>query len=328
MPKVKIPRLRERLESLYREAGLNQRDAAVLSEIIIDAEAAGKPTHGLIRVAPQLKRLRDRAHRDGVWLIDEPGRALYDGRDGLGYLVAHAVAEKALAMLERSAVAIIGCRGATHTGQIGYFARKVALAGHLSLWFANCSPLAAPYGATEPVLGTNPVAAGLPHEPEPIVADLATTATTHGDCRVAMDAGGQIPEGTALDSSGKPTTDPEAALKGGCLLPFGGHKGYALAVVVQLLATALTGATAVPGSLSDYGLSVIAMRRDILVDSAAYDSITSELTGAIKAAKPAVAGQPPLLPGERSAANRTRSSHEGIEITRRLYAQIFGDQPD
>lgn len=86
MPKVKIPQLRKRLESLYRDAGLKASDAALLSEIIIGTEAAGRATHGLIRVPPQLKRLGRRAHRDGVWLVDEPGRALYDGRDGLGYL--------------------------------------------------------------------------------------------------------------------------------------------------------------------------------------------------------------------------------------------------
>ncbi len=322
MPTVKIPRLRERLENLYREAGLNERDAAVVSRIIIDAEAAGRPTHGLIRVPPQLKRLGNHGHSQGVWLVDEPARALYDGRDGLGYLVAHTVAEKAVAMLESTHVAVIGCRGATHTGPIGYFARKVALAGHVSLWFANCSPMAAPYGATEPVLGTNPVTAGLPFDPEPIVADLATTATTYGDCRVALAEGTEIARGTALDSSGNPTTDPGAAL-GGCLLPFGAHKGYALSVVVQLLTTALTGAAAVPQPGNDYGLSVVAMRRDTLVDSGVYDSITRELAGTIKSARPAVDGQPVLMPGERSSANRERASHKGIEISGQLYSQIF-----
>lgn len=234
------------------------------------------------------------------------------------------MAEKAVAMLEHSPMALIGCRGATHSGPIGYFARKVALAGHVSLWFANCPPLAAPHGATEPVLGSNPVAVGLPCQPEPIVTDLATTATTYGDCTVAIAEGGQIPEGTALDSSGKPTTDPEAALRGGCLLPFGGHKGYALAVVVQLLTTALTGAAAIPGTSGDYGLCVVAMQRDLLVDKGMYDKITGEVSEAIKAARPAVPGQPALLPGERSAANRARSLSEGIEISDRLYTEIFG----
>ena len=324
MPLVEIPRLRQRLEHLYRDAGLNERDAAAISGIIIDAEAAGRATHGLIRVPPQLKHLSTRPHTEGEWLVDEPSRALYDGRDGLGYLVAHVVAEKAVAMLARSAVAVIGCRGATHTGPIGYFARKVALEGHISLWFANCSPMAAPYGSTEPVLGTNPVTAGLPNDPEPIVADLATTATTYGDCRVALAEGGDIAEGTALDSAGAPTVDPSAALDGGCLLPFGGHKGYALSVIVQLMTTALTGAAAVPGPGGDYGLSVIAMRRDTLVDTGIYDSITRDLVQAIKSARPAEDGKPALLPGERSSANRARSASEGIKISSQLYTQIFG----
>ncbi|MBW7998223.1 MAG: Ldh family oxidoreductase, partial [Candidatus Glassbacteria bacterium] len=234
--------------------------------------------------------------------------------------------EKALEMLSGSPVAVIGCRGATHTGPIGYFARKLALAGHVSLWFANCSPMAAPHGATAPVLGTNPLTVGLPRDPEPIVADLATTATTYGDCRVAMAEGKPIPDGVALDSEGNPTTDPETALRGGCLLPFGGHKGYALSVVVQILTTALTGATVMPGPRSDYGLSVIALHRDILVDAVDYDRITGELVAAIKAARPAVEGQPALLPGERSAASRLRSEREGVELSDKLYQEIFSDQ--
>ena len=324
MPKVKIEKLRERLESLYRRAGLDKRDAAVISDIIIGTEAAGRTTHGLIRVTPQLKQLAAQGHTPGVWLIDEPGRALYDGRNGLGYLVAHEVAEKTIAMLEQSPTVVVGCRGATHTGSVGYFARKVALAGYVSLWFVNCSPLAAPYGAVEPVLGTNPITVALPREPEPIVADLATTATTYGDCSLAISRGERIPEGTALDASGEPTTDPEAALDGGCLLPLGGHKGYALSVVVQLLATALSGAAAIPETISDYGISVFATRRDLLVDTGTYDRITEELAAGIKGAKPSRPGQPALLPGERSAANRVRSAREGIEISDRLHREIFG----
>ncbi|MBW7997725.1 MAG: Ldh family oxidoreductase, partial [Candidatus Glassbacteria bacterium] len=84
MPKLELARLRVRLEKLYRNAGLGERDAAVLSDIILDAEAAGRGTHGLIRVGPQLKQLRGQGHPAGQWLADRPGYALYDGRDGLG----------------------------------------------------------------------------------------------------------------------------------------------------------------------------------------------------------------------------------------------------
>jgi LDH2 family malate/lactate/ureidoglycolate dehydrogenase len=323
MPKVSIEKLLERVAFLYRDAGLDKRNAEVIAGIIVDAEAAGRGTHGLIRVGPQLKQLRSRGHRDGAWLVDQPGWALYDGRDGLGYLVANTLADKAITMLDSNPMSLVGCRGATHSGPMGYYARKVALEGYISLWFANCSPLSAPWGATSPVLGTNPVAVGLPHSPEPIVTDMATTATTYGDCSVAISEGREIEPGRALDSSGNPTTDPLEAIRGGCLLPLGEHKGYALSVAVQLLSTALTGATAVPPSLSDYGILVIALRRDILVDADTYDSKSSELERAVKAARVEDRESPALLPGERSAANRSRSATEGIEISDSLYEELF-----
>jgi LDH2 family malate/lactate/ureidoglycolate dehydrogenase len=174
------------------------------------------------------------------------------------------------------------------------------------------------------VLGTNPIAVGLPHEPEPIVTDIATTATTYGDCKVAIAEGQQIEPGQALDADGRPTTDPLEAIRGGCLLPLGRHKGYALSVAVQLLSTALTGATAVPPTLSDYGILVIALRRNILVDKNSYDRASAQLENAVKNSRVADGGSPPLLPGERSSANRRRSSSDGIEVSDQLYEELFG----
>jgi LDH2 family malate/lactate/ureidoglycolate dehydrogenase len=176
----------------------------------------------------------------------------------------------------------------------------------------------------EAVLGTNPVAIGLPRQDEPVVADIATTSTTYCDCRLAIDEGRPLAEGQGLDASGRPTTDARQVIEGGSLLPLGEHKGYALAIAVQLLCTALTGASAVPGLLSDYGILVLALRRDILVGPGVYEAVSDELLAAVKGAKPARAGQPPLLPGERSAANRRRAAVEGIEVGDELYAQLFG----
>ena len=324
MPVVRIEELTGRLAGLFEKNGLGQPDAEVLAGIIVDAEASGRRTHGLIRVRPMLKRLTGEGHRPGRWLKESAGSALYDGCNGLGYLVAYAATLKAVELLSASPVAVVGVRGATHTGPIGYFARLVALQGHIGLFMANCSPMAAPWGAATPVFGTNPVTAGLPHEPWPIVADLATTATTYGDCRVAIEEGRRLPEGVALDSLGRPTTDPQEAIRGGCLLPFGAHKGYALAVVVQILTSAFTGAPALPPPTSDYGLALFAFRRDLLVAKGLYDNLTAELVRAIRAARPLEPGGLVLLPGERSELNRQRAQKEGIQVPEALYEGIFG----
>jgi len=326
MPCLSIEELRKKLLELFTGAGLGAEDSGVLVDIILDAESSGRRTHGLIRVRPMLAYLAARGHRPGKWLKEDSCSALYDGLGGLGYLTAHACAAKATEILAKSPFAVVGACGATHTGPIGYFARMLAGKGYIGMLFADCSPMAAPHGAKEPVLGTNPITIGLPFEPEPIVVDLATTATTYGDCQVAISEGRDLPQGVALDSRGKPTTDPREALEGGCLLPFAAHKGYALALAVQILSSALTGASAVPEPRTDYALSVIGLHRDILVCAGRYDSITAGVLGAVKAAAPADPGKPVLIPGERSAANRQRAMREGVEISQQLYEELFGHE--
>ena len=326
MPCLSIEELRKRLTELFTAAGLGSRDTGVLVKIILDAESSGRSTHGLIRVRPMLARLAARGHRPGKWLKEDACSALYDGRGGLGYLISHTCALKALEILSKSPFALVGACGATHTGPIGYFARMLARQGYIGILFANCSPMAAPHGAREPVLGTNPIAIGLPYEPEPVIVDLATSATTYGECSVAIAEARDLPQGAALDSRGNPTTDPHEALEGGCLLPFAAHKGYALALAVQILTSALTGASAVPEPATDYALSVIGLRRDILVSEGRYDSITGELLRVVKAAAPADPGKPVMIPGERSASSRERARREGIEISQKLYGELFTDR--
>ena len=324
MPLLSIEQLKDRLSALFMEAGLNDEESAVVADIILTAECNGRRSHGLIRVAPMLRHLSRYRHRRGRWLRETRISALYDGLGGLGYLVAYECTKKAIELATDSQVAVVGARGATHTGPIGYFARLCALRGLIGIILANCSAMAAPFGATSPVLGTNPIAFGFPYEPEPVVVDLGTTAITYGECRVAINEGRPLPEGVALDSNGEPTTDPEAAIKGGALLPFGGHKGYALALAIQIMTSALTGASAVPEPGKDYGFTVIAMRRDILVDSERYIEVLDELVRAVKSARPKDPKQPVLIPGERSAARWRKALANGIELSQSLYDELFG----
>jgi len=326
MPVFAVEELIPRLREIFKERGLSIHDAKVMADIVLDAEASGRKTHGLIRVPWILDQLAVKGHPRGKWLLAKETFALYDGCNGLGYLVAYECTKKVIKLAGSSSPALVGARGATHTGPLGYFAGMCARKGLIGICLADCTALAAPFGAKSPVLGTNPLAFGIPFQPEPIIADLATTAVTYGDCRIAMAEGRRLPEGVALDSRGKPTTDPEAALKGGSLLPFGGHKGYALALVVQILTTALTGAAALPGMREDYGFTVIALRRDILAGRNKFDKTLKELIGAVKAAKPADPGKPVLIPGERSAARRREAFQKGIEIPQSLYEKIFRDR--
>ncbi len=326
MPTLSLDDLRKRLSRLFLDAGLGEEDTSVLVDILISTEASGRRSHGLVRVRPMLNHLAKKGHRPGRWIKQDETSALYDGLDGLGYLVAYECTSKAieLALGGKTGVALVGAERTPHTGPLGYYARMCALEGLIVLLLANCQPLSAPYGAKSAVLGTNPITFGFPFSPEPIVVDLATTAVTYGECKLALSEGRELPEGLVLDKHGEPSTDPQAFFDGGALLPFGAHKGYALAVAVQILTSAFIGAAAIPPPGGDYGFTVIALRRDIFVGAGRYDEILGELAGAIKAAVPADPDHPVILPGERSAANRKNAEQNGIHLPRALYQEIFG----
>lgn len=324
MPVLSIRELRERLTGLFTSRGLDKIEAGRLVDILVTTEASGRTSHGLIRVRPMLRHLERHDHKRGAWLRESPVAALYDGRQGLGYLVAWHTTQKAIELAKGSGLAFTGAKGATHTGPIGYFAGMCAREGLVGIAFANCSPLAAPFGGISPVLGTNPVAFAFPRKDEPLVVDFGTTAATYGDCRVAIAEGREMPSGVALDSEGQPTTDPQAAISGGVLLPFGAHKGYALALAVQVMTTALIGSAAIPEPGRDYGFCALALKHDLLVSSEEYHALLRELTEAIKSARPADPQQPVRLPGEVSILKRNKAEDEGIDIPDNLFNEIFG----
>ncbi len=325
MPRLSTRELNERLSGLFTAHGLEPEESERLAAILTETEAAGRRSHGLIRVRPMLNHLDRRGHSPGVWLKTTPVGALYDGRQGLGYLIAWHTAAKAAELASASGIALAGAKGCTHTGPIGYFASMCARSGLVGMCFANCSPFAAPFGSTEALLGTNPVAFAFPREGrEPLVVDFGTTAVTYGECRVAIAEGRALTEGVALDRQGNPTADPQAAIDGGTLLPFGGHKGYALALAVQVLTSAVIGSAAIPEPGQDYGLTVLAFRPDLLVERGQYESSLEELSAAVHSARPADPSQPVRLPGEGTLTRRAAAEREGIDIPEALFREIFG----
>ena len=321
---VSYVELENRLTGLFNSAGLKGEDSRNLTEIILDAECSGRTTHGLVRVRPMLKYIAEFGHREGRWLVERPGHALLDAQGGLGYLSARKCALKAIKLAAENGMSVVGAQDCSHTGPIGYFCRLCAERGFIGIGLANCTPLAAPHGGKKAVLGTNPIAFAFPSEPEPVVADLATTAFNYGQCMVARQNGEKIPEGVLLDNEGNPTTDPENAMRGGALLPMGAHKGYALAVAVQLMTSAFIGALAIPPVRHGYGLTIIALKKDLFVRGETYDNILAELALNIRQCEPINPDSPVMLPGERSAANRKESRTTGIRMSERLYGEIFG----
>lgn len=231
--------LHRALEAHFLRLGLPEEGAKAFAEVLVEAELEGLRSHGLARLplyTAQLERgglnprpeMRLSQVRPGLLLLEA------DGAPG-PWAALRAVAALVPAAKEQG-IAALAVRRAGHVGPLGPYVRRLAQAGLVGLAFANTPPALAP----GPVLGTNPIALGAPMAPEPLVVDLALSVVSRGKILEKAQKGEPIPEGWAVDREGRPTTDPEAALEG-ALLPLGGGKGLALAVLVEVLAGALAG---------------------------------------------------------------------------------------
>jgi ureidoglycolate dehydrogenase (NAD+) len=311
--------VRGAVERALAAAGASASEAALLADVIVEAELRGRPTHGLNRVEGMVRWLRERTPAAPV-IEEERGAVVrIDGRDANGYLVAAFMAEQAVRVAKKEGHALVGARNTRHSGMLGYYAGRAASEGVIALMFAHCMPMVAPWGGAEAVLGTNPIAAAFPAEPQPVVIDMGTSATTYGALDLIRRAGGEAPPDAVLDADGRPTRDADAV---SAILPFGGPKGYALGLMVQLLAGAFVGAAAVPAERRDYGLFMLAMRPDLFAPRAQYDSGVREVVRRIKSAKRMAGSTEVLIPGERAFRERERRLREGIEISEEQWAVI------
>jgi hydroxycarboxylate dehydrogenase B len=227
-------------------------------------------------------------------------------------------------------VAVVALRNSGHLGRIGDWAEMAARAGKVSLHMVNTSGggiLVAPFGGSQRRLSANPIAAGVPTESgPPIILDISTCTIAEGKIKVAFNKGSTVPDGCILDGEGRPTNDPKAfyASPPGAILPFGGHKGYGLSVIAEVLAGALTG-----GACSHFGVDRVANNMlSIIFDPAFYPStagFAAEVDGLVTHVKSSGTVTPDgeiLMPGEPEARTRTRNLREGIEIDETTWGQI------
>lgn len=236
-------RAREIAATALQEHGIPPSDARTTAEMLVTAEVWGKSSHGLIRLPRYIRGVEhDNVDPDGTIDVvrDAGAAATIDGGARLGPAVATRALGEATARADEYGVGLVGVHNCTHLGMLGYYTDMVRAEGYVAVAMTNTEPAMPPYGGTEPVLGTNPIAIGLPTEP-PFNLDMSTAAVARGAIESAAERGDSIPEGVALDAAGEPTTDPEDALEG-TILPFGGPKGSGLAIAIEVLAGGLVGA--------------------------------------------------------------------------------------
>ena len=313
--------------ALFMTEGVPEDEARITADVLVEANLAGMDSHGVSRVAAYMERLRQGGNRRVARvdvLADFPAGATWDANGSLGQGVAYRAMRAAMDKARNVGVGFVAIRRNNHTGANAYYVRMAAEEGLIGLAAGNGPPMMAPWGSASPFFSTNPLSFGVPAgEERPIIIDMATSVSARGKIILAAKNGMEIPLGWAVDEQGNDTQAPEAALKG-VLLPFGGHKGYAVAVMVEVLAGLLSGAGYGPTMNEHY------RRHDVPVNSgnlfAAVDvsrfvplgefrrGVDGMIQG-IHSGRVRPGFEEILLPGEREARTREERLRGGIPLS-------------
>ncbi len=306
-------------ERALRGIGYDAEEARIIADHVIDAALCGYEYSGLAKILNIPEHRRFRLPRRKMRILHETEvSALYDGGNNVGMVAMYHAANATIAKAAARGIAIVGVTDSWMSGRSAYFVEMIAKADLVAIHTASSGSSVAPYGGTRPVLGTNPIAFALPGADGPLVLDMGTSAFMATELQLRARLGQPLPEGVAIDRDGQPTRDADAAREG-ALLPFGGHKGFGLGLIVQAFGL-LGGAALVPGN--DDGYVFIAFRPDLLVPLADLKRDFAALIARVKAV-PCQPGFAEIrIPGEQSAKNRQRHLRDGLDIDRLVYERL------
>lgn len=319
---LSLAALQRLLEEILLRHGCSADVAACIAHNYAIAEQDGAKSHGVFRLPAIVSTLKS-GWLDGkaVPSVDDvsPGLVRVDARNGFTQPALAAGRALLLEKAKTCGIAAIAIRNSHHFGALWPDVEPFARDGLIALSVVNSMATVVPHGGTKPVYGTNPIAFATPREADdPLVFDQASSALANGDVQIAAREGHALPAGAGLDRHGNPTTDPQAVLDGGALLPFGGHKGSSIALMVEILCAGLTGGQfsfEVDWSEHEGALTPKTGQTIIVLDpergaSAPFRSRVEQLLTKLRAA-----GQE-RLPGDRRYANRRRAQLNGISLTR------------
>ncbi len=316
---------RELAARVIRRAGYSAGEADVIAAALLDAELCGYPALGLARSITIAEDERTREPRRPVSVVHETAvSAQIDGGGYAGVYSLNRAVDVALDKVRGSGFALVGLHNSYFSGRNAYYVEKIARAGYAVIHTASSEPYVAPLGGRECAFGTNPVAIGLPGEPDPYIFDMGTSAITRGEVVLASRLNQLLPPGVAIDAAGLPTLDAAEALKG-AILPLGGtqaHKGYGLAFMIQ--AFGLLGGTGLTqGRAQHFGFMFIVFDPALLMPAAQFQLQLAELVDAIKATPRQPGVDEIRLPSERAFRERTRQLKDGVVLERRLHERLM-----
>jgi LDH2 family malate/lactate/ureidoglycolate dehydrogenase len=317
-------------EAVLRAHGVPSAHAAMQMDLLLEAEMRGYASHGLLRLRRIVERIDAGVTNPAATGRHEWQGATYlsvDGERGLGPVVAM----NALAAIEERArangIALAAIRNSNHIGMLAWYGEHIAARGLLLIAATTSEALVHPWGGRRAMLGTNPLCIAVPAGPEPLVLDMATSLVSMGKIHDYANRGEPLPEGWAIDGAGDPTTDAVAA-KSGAIAPFGGAKGYALGLALEVLVTSLAGSeigTDVVGTLDS---EKVCNKGDLFIviaprQAAAVEALVRGYLDEIRSGDPADPERPVTVPGDRARRVRARSVAEGLALPDSLWRDLL-----
>lgn len=325
---------------LFRAVDVPGEDARVTACRLVEADFRGRTGHGLIRVVPYLDRIRAgglNPRPDMQVRRETPVSAQLDADNGLGTVAMTRATELAIGKARQSGVAVVGTVHSNHAGAAGLYPAMAAAQGLIGVYcaVANANGLP-PWGGSDPILGTNPIAIAVPTaDGPPFVLDMATTTASHGAIKVVRQAGEQLPVGWVVDAAGDPIIDPARA-DDGYLVPIGGYKGAGLTIAIGLLAGVLNGAA--------FGRDVIDARTDLVTATNTgqlfvafradlfrpLEAVLGDVAGSLTEIRRSETadGRPLRLPGDRAAELEAEHHRRGLEIPAPVLAALEAARTD
>ena len=327
--------LHELIKKKINKAGLSEEHADVVAECLVYADARGYHSHGAVRVEYYSERIAKggiNANPKFEFKKTGPASGIYEGDNGVGFVVAKNGMEEAIKMAKESGIAVIGMKHLSHSGSLGYFVEMAADEDLVAISLCQSDPMVVPHGGSEAYYGTNPIAFGAPSsDGRKMIFDMATTVQAWGKILHERSKGNPIPDTWAVDEHGEPTTD---TMKVNALVPIAGAKGYGLMMMVDILSGVMLGLP--------FGKNVSSMYADlskgrdlgqlhIVIDPSRFTDIDnfkkymSQTFDELKAIKPAPGFDQVNYPGERALLRKAAYDKDGIEIVDDIYEYLISE---
>jgi LDH2 family malate/lactate/ureidoglycolate dehydrogenase len=312
-------------KEVYQSVGLNEEDALLAADTLVQAELWGHSSHGMLRLAWYYARLKSGAMKpvtNTSLLVDSQAIAVMDGGDGVGQVIAKRAMMESVKRAKQHSVGIVSVRNSNHFGTCMYFTRMGARQGCISILMSNAGPNMAPWGGRQKKIGTNPWSIAVPAgKHDAVVMDMANSGVARGKIYLAQKRRQTIPADWAIDKEGRPTTDPQAAIEG-FILPMAGHKGYVMGVMVDILSGVLSGSAFLdqvhgpydPVNKSGAGHFIVSLNVAAFQPLAEFETRIDEYIRSLKDVPLAEGHKQIYFPGEMENQADIRNRQTGIHL--------------